>query len=67
MFLLRNTCCLSFMVTNIITNMFHNHKQTTQSILGICTTRGCTQKGVDKQDKTEVALFMSTPFSHIWA
>ena len=25
------------------------------------------QKGVDKQDKTEVARFMSTPFSHIWA
>ena len=24
------------------------------------------QKGVDKQDKTEVALSMSTPFNHIW-
>ena len=49
-----------FMVTNIITNVFHNHKHTTQSILGICPTRD-----IDKQDKTEVALFMSTPFSHI--
>ena len=25
----RNTGCLSFVATNIITNMFHNHKQTT--------------------------------------
>ena len=66
MFSHRNTCCLSFMVTNIITNMFHNQIQTTQSILDICPT-SVHQKGVDKQDKTEVALFMSTPFSHILA
>ena len=35
---------LSFMETDIITNMFHNHKETTQSILGICPTRGCIKR-----------------------
>ena len=35
-----NTCCLSFMVTNIITTLFHNN----QYILGICPTRGCTKR-----------------------
>ena len=54
------------MVTNTITNMFHNHKHTTQSNIGHMPQR-VHQNGVDKQDKTEVALFMSTPFSHIWA
>ena len=44
MFLQQNTCCLSFMVTNIITHMFHNHNQTTQSILGICPTGGCAKR-----------------------
>ena len=67
MFSHRNTCCLSFMVTNIITNMFHNQIQTTQSILDYMPHQSVHQKGVDKQDKTEVALFMPTPFNHIWA
>ena len=46
--------------------MFHNHKRTTVYI-GHMLYQRVHQKGVDKQDKTEVALFMSTPFSRIWA
>ena len=40
--------------------------QPTQSICHMPYQR-VYQKGVDKQDKTEVAFFKSTPFSHIWA
>ena len=39
-----NACCLSFMVTNIITTIFNNQKQITQSILVICQTRECTKR-----------------------
>ena len=41
-------------LTAIITSMFHNHKQIRQSVLGISEGH---QKGIDKQDKTEVNFF----------
>ena len=67
MFLERNTCCLSFMVTNMITNMFHNHKQNTQSILGICPTRGCTKRAQTNKIKQRwhfLCLHLSAIFGH---
>ena len=63
MFLQRNTCCLLFVVTNIITNMFHNYNRLHSLYWAYAQPEG-HQKGVDNQDKTEVALFMSIPFSH---
>ena len=67
MFLQRNTCCLSLMETNIMPNMFHNHKTDYTAYIGHLSYQRVHQKGIDKQVETEVALFMSTPVSHIWA